>query len=339
MGISRRSFLALCAGALLISTRQVGDKKTLITVLGPIDGTALGTTLIHEHFLVDFIGADKISPDRWEREEVIKKVLPYLMQAKDKGVKTILDCTPAYLGRDPLLLRALSQQSGMQLITNTGYYGARQNQHLPAHAFTDTAAQLAGRWIAEFSNGIEGSGVRPGFIKIGVDAEGGLSELHQKLCRAAALTHLQTGLTICSHTGAGAAAFAQIRILAAAGVAPDAFVWVHAQAEGDKLLYVKAASLGAWVSLDGIGWGDFDQYAASLQLMKSENLLHRVLISHDAGWYKPEEPEGAFVGYTNIFTELMPRLQAKGFTQGELDQLLLRNPLEAFSIRVRGRRK
>lgn len=52
------------------------------TVTGPIAIDSMGLTLIHEHMLVDFIGADSISPDRWNRDSVIVKVLPYLMEVK-----------------------------------------------------------------------------------------------------------------------------------------------------------------------------------------------------------------------------------------------------------------
>jgi phosphotriesterase-related protein len=38
----------------------------------------------------------------------------------------------------------------------------------------------------------------------------------------------------------------------------------HAQMEKDKSLHVKAARMGAWVSLDGIGWGEFENYADSI---------------------------------------------------------------------------
>lgn len=336
MDIGRRKFLAICMGALLIGARR---QQQLMTVQGPIDRSALGTSLIHEHFLVDCIGADKISHHRWEREAVLRKVLPYIREAQKEGVKTIFDCTPAYLGRDPLLLQELSRQSGVQLITNTGYYGARDHQHLPAHAFAESAEQLAQRWVREYEKGIEGTGVRPGFIKIGLDADAPLSKIYQKLVRAAAITHLQTGLTICSHTGPGKTAFEQLEILRQSGLRPAAFVWVHAQNEKDKSYYTRAAALGAWVSLDGIGWGDLDEYADSLQLLKSEKLLNRVLISHDAGWYKPEDPDAAFTGYTNIFRELQPRLIKQGFTAKDMEQLLVKNPAEAFSIRLRAQKK
>jgi len=330
MESSRRNFLKLLLSVPLLK----GNTPQILTTKGLIEAKKMGKTLIHEHFLVDFIGADKISFDRWNREKVIEKVLPYLLEVKKYGIKTILDCTPAFLGRDAVLLQILTERSGLQILTNTGYYGAVNNKYLPSWAFTESAEQLADRWTSEFEQGIDGTRVRPGFMKIAVNP-GHLSDLHRKLVRAAALTHLRTGLTICSHTGPALAAFEEIETLKVEGVHPSAFVWVHAQGEQNKNLYTKAAQMGAWVSLDGMGWGDWENYATWLDLMKSNRLLHRVLISHDAGWYKPDEPEADFVGYTAIFEKLMPILHKKGFTKRDFEQLLEKNPAEAFQIIVR----
>ena len=331
--LSRREFIK--AGISFLFVLNIRQSLSVITVNGSIPASAMGTTLIHEHFLVDFIGADKIDYTRWNRDEVVKKVLPYLLEAKKHGVKTILDCTPAFLGRDVILQKRLAKESGLQVLTNTGYYGARGNKYLPKWAFTETAEEIAQRWINEFENGIEDTTVKPGFIKIGVDAEQ-LSELHQKLVKAAGLTHLRTGLTICSHTGNAIPAFEEIELLQKINVHPSAFVWTHAQVEQDKTLHVKAAKLGAWVSLDGIGWGDFEKYADSINNLRSEGLLNKTLISHDAGWYKPGEKDGgSFTGYTNIFKELIPLLNKRGFTDDDIQQLLVKNPAEAFAIRVR----
>ncbi|MBK5278584.1 MAG: phosphotriesterase, partial [Bacteroidia bacterium] len=207
MHFSRREFLFALP---LLSAFQLGSTKKkyfINTVNGRIEADELGITLIHEHFLVDFIGADKISFDRWDRVAVANKVLPFLLEAKQAGVKSIFDCTPAFLGRDVALLQMLSIQSGINIVTNTGYYGAVGNKYLPAWAFTESDEQLATRWIYEFEQGIDNTSVKPGFIKISVDAaESGLTEIHKKLVRAAALTHLKTGITICSHTGPASAA-------------------------------------------------------------------------------------------------------------------------------------
>jgi phosphotriesterase-related protein len=331
--IDRRTFLFLIISGLVAARRK--PLQNIITVNGPIAPQQMGITLVHEHFLVDFIGADKTNPSRWSRNAVAAKVLPYLAEAKKAGVRTIVDCTPAFLGRDVALLQQLSAQSGLQVVTNTGYYGAVGNKYLPPWAFTETAQQLAKRWMDEAENGIEGTAVKPGFIKISVDAAEPLSELHQKLVLAAALTHLGTGLTIFSHTGPASAAFQQIDMLKEAGVHPSAFVWVHAQNEKDLSTYVRAARMGAWVSLDGVGWGTVEQYVEALLLLKKNALLHRVLLSHDGGWYKPDEPNGTFQGYTSVFTGLFPLLQQKGFTANDQRQLLVINPSAVMQIGVR----
>ena len=103
------------------------------------------------------------------------------------------------------------------ILSNTGYYGAAEDKHLPAFAFTETADQLAARWIREAERGIDDTAIKPAFMKIGVDAAP-LSEIDAKLVRAAAITHRATGLPIASHTGTGAAAMAELDLLDAAGV-------------------------------------------------------------------------------------------------------------------------
>lgn len=311
---------------------QSGENFTY-SVKGKIAVKDLGPTLIHEHVLVDFIGADKIKPDRWKHEDVIKKVLPYLLEIKSTGIKSIVECTPAFIGRDVVLLQKLSELSGLHILTNTGYYGASDNKYLPSWAFTETAQQLAERWIKEFEAGIEGTSVRPGFIKTGVNS-GTLSQLHQKLIKAAALTHLKTGLMICSHTGPALPAREEIEILKKAGVSPKAFVWVHANGTDEDIADV--AQSGCWVSLDGIGPDNIDKHVKLITFLRSKSLLQQVLISHDAGWYRPGEPDGGeFRGYTTISDRLLPALKQEGFTEKEIGQLIVTNPANAFAVKIR----
>ncbi|MBA4301837.1 MAG: aryldialkylphosphatase [Cyclobacterium sp.] len=314
------------------NSKNETEKNTIETSTGPILIDSLGLTLIHEHMLVDFIGADSISPDRWDRDAVVAKVLPYLLEVKKHGVKTILDCTPSFLAKDPLLLKELSEKSGIRILTNTGYYGAVGGKYLPKHAYSESAEELSFRWIDEFENGIEGTGIKPGFIKISVNEADALSEIDQKLVKAAGLTHQQTGLTIASHTGTWKTAAQEVRILQEMGVDPSAFVWVHAQNEPDFKNYQVAAELGVWISLDGIGWA-IDPYVERLLFAKENRFLNRVLISHDAGWYDPAKPSGGdFQPFTNIFEKLIPVLNEKGFTDLDWNLLLNENPKLAFQI-------
>jgi len=327
----------LTAFCLLIIIASCTSKKEgiIMTINGPVSASDMGITLSHEHILVDFIGADSISDQRWDKSRVSKIVLPYLKQIKKLGCKTFVDCTPAYLGRDPLLLKSVSDSSGLNILTNTGYYGAGNDKYLPGFAFKETADQLASRWTNEWEKGIDGSGIKPGFIKIGVGS-GSLSDLHKKLVIAAARTHMKTGLTIASHTGPSIPAFEEIEILKNEGVSPEAFIWVHAQVEKDISMHIRAAKMGAWISLDGINDNNLEDYIRMLKNMKESCLLDKVLLSHDAGWYHPgEENGGQYRGYATLFEKLIPQLQKENFSEKEIHQLLVLNPAEAFTIRVR----
>lgn len=195
--------------------------------------------------------------------------------------------------------------------------------------------ELADEWIAEFNTGIEGTDVRPGFIKISVDRNDSLIPMHEKLVRAAALTHLETGLTIMSHTGPDKPAFDQLRILAEFGVSPEAFIWTHAQS-GTKDGWIRAARMGAWVSLDNVNEKRIQDYIENLSALKAAGLLTQVLLSHDSGWYRVgEEDGGQYNGYTTIFTALIPALLQNGFDEEDIEGLLYQNPARAFTIQVR----
>ncbi|MDW8290823.1 MAG: phosphotriesterase [Armatimonadota bacterium] len=304
--------------------------REVFTVTGRVRADRLGVILPHEHVLVDFIGADRVSRSRYDPEEVYRVVLPYLQRLRKAGCRTLVECTPAYLGRDPQLLQRLSKASGIYLLTNTGWYGAANDKYLPARAFDLSAEQIASEWIAEAQQGIEGTGIRPGFTKIGVDPEP--SEVDMRLLEAAALTHRKTGLTIASHTGPGSAARKQIERLEQLGVRPSAFIWVHAQLEGDKGLHVWAAERGAWVEFDGVAPDTVDQHVELILHLRQKGLLGRVLVSHDAGWYHVGEPGGGtFREYTTLFTHLLPALRRAGFSDGEIEQLVAENPQRALA--------
>jgi phosphotriesterase-related protein len=335
--MTRRELITGMASVLILDTarpRQLSKSSGFVqTVTGPIPAAQLGLTLMHEHVLVDFIGADQVSPQRYDANHAFTTVLPHLLQARKNGCRTLVECTPAYLGRDVTLLRRLSEASDLYILTNTGLYGAAKDKHLPRYAYTETAAQLAARWTREFEQGIDGSSIRPAFMKIGVD-EAPLSEVDRKLIRAAAITSGSTGLPIASHTGTGLAAMAELELLDEAGVPASSFVWVHAQSERDPAFHTRAAKAGAWVEFDGISETSVARHVELVVQMKAQGLLGRVLVSHDAGWYRVGEPAGGqFRPFDTLFTKFIPALTAAGMTSSEVNQLLVENPRQALTTR------
>jgi phosphotriesterase-related protein len=143
--MNRREFLIAVAmsGAVKNAGQAGSPASTTATgsvdsVTGPIALDALGVTLSHEHVLVDFVGADRVSASRYDRDAAFSRALPHLQRIYGLGCRTLVECTPAYIGRDPVLLRRLAQASGLHILTNTGYYGAANDKFLPPHAFTES---------------------------------------------------------------------------------------------------------------------------------------------------------------------------------------------------------
>jgi phosphotriesterase-related protein len=318
-------------------TCHTPHEGSIMTVNGKIAPTEMGLTLHHEHVLVDFIGADSVEPPHYNRQEALKIILPQIRKLTSYGVKTFVEVTPRYLGRDVGLLRQLSDSTGLHFITNTGYYGAMENKFIPSNVMNMSAPEIAGLWIDEARNGIDGTDIFPGFIKIGVERKP-LSDFHRTLARAAALTHKATGLTIMSHTGPSTGAFQQLEILKEEGVAPDAFIWTHAHNEKDSMKHVQAALMGTWVAFDAFRGGEQQtaEFVHFILNMKQHNCLHRLLLSHDAGWFDPAQPDGHnYAPHTALFDQLFPALKEAGITPDELNLILVKNPAEALTIRKR----
>jgi len=306
-------------------------KRVIMTVRGPIEPSRLGLTLPHEHVMVDFIGADKTGPHRWNADEVFGVMLPHLKAARSAGVTSFVECTPMFLGRDVKLLKRLSEASGLNILTNMGLY---KEPFLPPFALKEDADALAGRWTAEWRGGIEGTDIKPGFIKIAVNP-GKLIEVQRKIVTAAARCSRATGLTIACHTGHGPAALECLDILRTERVEASRFIFVHADAEADPKFHAEVARAGAWVEYDSIGWKPIADHAKLVRAFLDRGFADRLLISHDAGWYHVGEPGGGEIKpFTPLVKELLPMLERDGVSRAVLRRLTVENPRRALEVDV-----
>ncbi len=302
----------------------------IMTVQGEIDAADLGFTLPHEHILVDFGGAETASADRYDREEVVRTMRPYVEEIAAAGVRSFVDCSPMYLARDVRVLRALSEQTGMQFITNTGQY---KEPYLPEETFDITAQALAEQWIREWEEGIDGTDVRPGFIKTAVEP-GPLAPTQQKVITAAAITSRATGLTIGTHTCAGIAAMHVLRLLSVHQVDPAKWIFIHAHQEKDFDLIRMVAREGCWIELDGIGAASDASILAMLLKLLDAGHVGQVLLSHDAGWYSVGEPNGGKPRpYTHLGETFLPLMRDFGIDEPTIHRITVGNPARAFAIR------
>jgi predicted metal-dependent phosphotriesterase family hydrolase len=335
MMITRRTFMQqslAAAGTLVLAPSVFAEEAQVMTVTGAIAPEQMGFTLPHEHIMSIF-GGKPAKVAQYDEEKLFATVIPYLKMLKTFGVETLCDCTAAYFGRRVDLLQRISKETGLQILTNTGYYGAAKDLYVPEHVYKETADQIARRWIDEWENGIDGTDIRPGFIKIGVDP-GMPSDIDKKLILAAGRTHLETGLTIASHTsGSTDAAVEQVAMLEEMGVDLSAWIWVHAQNVKDPGDLWPVAQAGAWISLDGIRKETLDHHINVLSYLRRFRVLRRVLLSHDGNSFR--YGDRPFKPYDAIFDQFIPLMKRANFREEEIRMITVENPRKAFGVRVR----
>jgi phosphotriesterase-related protein len=326
----------LLAGLLSLSTSLYS--QLIMTVRGKVPVSALKSALPHEHVMTNFIGASEIKIPEQVNKEHIKQLLPYYEQLKKNGINFIFECTPAYIGRDVKFLKELSAATGIHFVTNTGFYAAVDKKYLPEIFYKSDAKAISKIWIDEFNNGIEGTGIRPGFIKIGF-GKGAIDSIEQKLLHAAILASKTTGLVIAAHTGDYASSLSQYNLLVKEKHDPSRLIWIHSQNASNEERKILAEK-GFWISLDGVSENNINEYAENILFMKQHKLLNRLLISHDDGWsvlsngsYDSIEPFKKGKQYATISEKLIPILLQKGMNQKEIEQVMKTNPRICFAIK------
>ena len=113
--------------------------------------------------------------------------------------------------------------------------------------------------------------------------------------------------------------------------------------QGTGKIQIEAAKRGAWVSLDGFNAKRRDRYVEWLSAFRKNQLLHRVLLSHDHFWSVESADNkitlklhsGGEAPFQSLWTTLIPTLRDNGFAQEEIDQVTIKNPAEAFAVRRR----
>ena len=107
-------FYLLVSSKLLLGQGTLAHQPegSIMTITGPLPVDSVSTCLIHEHVFLDWSGAEEIDKGSWDNEKALNTILPYLQAMKRKGVRTFLECTPAYLGRNPQLLLEINDATG-----------------------------------------------------------------------------------------------------------------------------------------------------------------------------------------------------------------------------------
>lgn len=338
-------------------TEQCGKVQT---VRGLIEPNEVGQTLMHEHVVTDYTppleralkeveitmqnhfelaynwvqypGMRRISD-----AEIATNEMKWMMES---GGRTIVDVSTRGMIVYPERLRLVSERSGAHIIMGCGrYYDAEG-------FFSDqdrsrTVDDLAGEFIREIREGIDGTDVKAGIIgEIGCSCP--WSEGERRSVSAAVIAQQETGAPLSIHPGRGdaEAAFEIVDEIKAAGADLSRTIIDHIERRlSDVDAVLRMADLGVVLEFDMFGqetshFGatgkpfDLAGDASRLTWMRAlieRGHLDKIVISHDI-CQKPRLQSFGGHGYSHIYRNVIPMMRQREYTDHEIETILVSNP-------------
>jgi len=303
------------------------------TTQGPILAEGLGLVLPHEHIFTDLRGPTSPGYGQGDPVDVVRVMKPFLVGARQAGVGVLVECTSIGVGRNVDIIERVAHESGLPVVVPTGVYG--RDSFAPLEHRNMTEGELTALFIGEIREGIDGTGIKAGFIKTATGS-GAMTPLEEKFLRAAGHAARETGAAVASHTPLGANATRQATILESIDPAIR-FIWVHAQNESNRDLHRQLAARGVFIEFDSLGWdpGQDSTLVAAIKDLLTAGYGDRILLSHDAGWYQPGQPNGGSQKpYTYLIDTFIPKLRSAGVDGATIRMITETNPIRAFAFKV-----
>jgi len=310
------------------------------TVLGPIDSSELGYTLIHEHLLIGWDGWQHDPFAKFDRDAELSRAVDMLQELKSLGVNTFVDPCNADMGRNPEYLAEASQRSGMNIISSTGLY--HHGIGISAHFRGLSEDQLFEVFMSDITEGMSHTGIKAGIIKVATLANE-VTDQEEKVHRAAGRASAATGVPIITHTEeSGPQGLQQLDIFESVGADLSRVAIGHSCGNGNIRYLLSVLDRGAFLSFDRFGFGissNDEIRIASLMALIGVGKANRVMLSHDSvltflgrGFNPPPEIAESVKNWnpTHLIRNILPRLKGNGVSQETIDQMMVGNPRRYF---------
>jgi phosphotriesterase-related protein len=336
----------------------------VLTVAGPIEPSALGQTLMHEHIFIDFKAPPPMAPPPTGITVINAPVaapepatepsprgrtggrggggggltdyaesLAEIMEFRKIGGGTIVDTTNFGLTRDPDTLLRISRESGLHVVMGAGWY---QKALHPPDMTERTVEELTDIVVRDVTVGAQGTAIRSGIIgEVGVNGRP-LVENELKSVRASARAARLTGAPMTIHSfGTDAEMIQVLDIIASEGVDLSRVVMSHMASR--SLDYLKQiAARGAYVEFDYLGQTAVDaerdeRLVTNIANAINAGLADRVLVAHDV-CTKPQLKKNGGGGYTYISDVVLPGLTRKGISDENIRKIMIDNPRRVLTF-------
>jgi phosphotriesterase-related protein len=314
------------------------------TVRGPVDLSALGRVLIHEHiFLMDMEYTTNYRADFFQ-DETISKAAARLNALKAAGYDTIIDLTVLGLGRHVPSLAKVAAQTDLNIIVSTGIYTFDK---LPGPfsfygpgLLCDAPEPMVAHFVKDIVEGMGGTGIKAGELKCAIDTPG-LTPGVERAMRSVAKAHVITGAPITVHTDPHTESGLIVqRVLAEEGVNLQDVIIGHSGDTSDIDYLMKLADKGSILGMDRFGIHfsiTTAQRVKTIVEMIKRGYVDRLALSHDCACWSDFFPTVAEYNrampdhhYLHIHQQIIPALLEAGVTQNQIDTMFITNPRRHF---------
>ncbi len=302
------------------------------TTAGPVDDSELGLTLIHEHLRVRSESVSFQFPHLYDEANEYERAVAQVSAAMQRGVKTICDPTVMEAGRDIRFMSRVVEATGIQLVASTGIYAYH---YVPPHFQNRDIDYMADVFVRDIEVGIQGTHIKPGFLKCCTDHQGVTDDV-EKVLRATARASNRTGRPIMTHShpqsGQG---LAQMKVFEDEGVPPERVLIGHT-GDTDSLDYIEELlSHGPFIGMDRYGIDVIlptDRRNATVIELAKRGYADRMMLSQDAcctiDWFPQELIDATAPNWkmTYVLDEIVPALEEAGVTGEQVEQMMVDAP-------------
>ena len=313
------------------------------TVRGPVPTAELGTTLMHEHVFVLTPDSQANWSDEWDEETKVAEAIDKLTQLTEVGVRTIVDPTVDGLGRDIRRVARINEGvPQLNIVAATGVYTYADVPGFFAErgpgALPDLPEPMIDLFVRDIREGIQGTDIKAAFLKCAIDRYG-LTAGVERIMRAVARAHAETGAPIMVHNRPAGNTMAEVRrVLVEEGVDPRRVQLAHVGDSTDADLLAGLAAEGFLLGMDRFGidaiLGFEDRVATVVELCR-RGWSSRLVLAHDAAcyidWLQPDlKPFLPNWHDLHVHDDVVPALLERGVTQDQVDEMLIHNPRTWF---------
>src|ERR1700758_4708190 len=234
----------------------------LNTAQGPINTADLGVTLMHEHVFIMTTEIAQNYPEAWGDEaKRVADAAARLTELKSRGVDTIVDLTVVGLGRYIPRIARVAAQTALNIVVATGLYTYNDVpfyfHYLGPGTPLDGPEIMTEMFVRDIEQGIADTGIKAAILKCATD-EPGVTPGVERVLRAVAQAHRQTGVPISTHTHAATRrGLEQQRIFAEEGVDLSRVVIGHSGDTTDIGYLEELIGNGSYIGMDRFGADTF----------------------------------------------------------------------------------